>query len=88
MFVVLSFDFCNSGDVRVHAVTPDRRLAEDVYVRLSTTEKFTVAEPTESRHTLLELQEIPDGFVSERGSNFFWGTPDPRANVLMSNNHA
>ncbi len=89
MYVVISFDFGGSNDVVLHALTSDIDGAERVYHVLASKPAFTSPDVHDVNcpfHSLVELVELPDTFLSVSGIGLFWGREHPDAKVLFSNN--
>ena len=75
MFLLVSYDYCNSQTVTVHAITSHREQAETMYHELE--QAFT--------DTLIELVECADDYISKTGMSLFWG---PRPTIIKSNNRS
>ena len=79
MFLLVSYDYCNSQTVTVHAITSHREQAEKMYHELE--QEFA----TDSNNkTLLELVEFGDDYISKTGIALFWGIKGP--GITISNN--
>ena len=89
-YVIVSFDFSDSSNVRIHALTPDLEKAEQVYRVLASDPKFISTEKEDSFHILLEMLEFPESFIGETGAQVFWDwtlmSKYPEVKVLFSNN--
>lgn len=89
MFLVLSFDFGGSSDVRVHGLTSDDRKAQIAYDSVCRQfEAYNEKHKDDGLRKLVDMIAMPDDFVWEEGFTAFWGKTDPFPGVqrLASNN--
>ena len=90
MYVIVTYDWIDSTNIRIHALTPDLGEAERVYRVLVSSPKFTVTEQVPPCHIMIEMLEFPDSFTSESGASIFWNgsmvNKHPEVKVLFSNN--
>ena len=86
MYLVISFDFGGSSDVRIHALTHDLYKADSVYIKLHGLPPYQPRYDGDCLYTLLELIEIPEDFLDEHGTCLYWGPKNEHVITLKTNN--
>ena len=73
MYVVTSFDFGGTSDVKLHAVTADEALAQEVYA--SVLNSCNLINSSGAARTLVELTQIPADtkLLGADARTLFWG---------------
>lgn len=69
MYLVISFDFCGSSDVKIHILTQDKEKALKMYNNVLKLLKLDNEDETYQ----LQLVSVPDDFSCKKGYTLFWG---------------
>lgn len=79
MYLVISFDFCGTSDVKIHTLTHDKEKAVDVYNDVFKLLKLDTSNADESYQ--LQLIKVKEDFVCKKGVTLFWGGEGTKNNV-------
>ncbi len=83
MYLVISFDFCGSSDVKIHILTQDKEKALKMYNNVIKLLKLDTSNEDETYQ--LQLVSIPDDFSCKKGHTLFWGNDDHVENIVNFN---
>lgn len=81
-YVVVSFDFGGSSDVRIHALTDDIENAKKVHSQLDANSPAA----REGYQRLIQVVRLPGEYVSREGHCLFWGRSNDEAVTVECNN--
>lgn len=83
IFVVVSFDYCRSSDVKIHGVTRDEKDALATFLAVEAATR-PLGTNSDSAKTLVEVVAMDEGRCDLDGQTLYW--PRLTHQVLASNN--